>query len=137
MTYEPRRIRFLERDGRLKHYGIAARGDAPRPELQQATRRLAENIVPDGAYGFTIAHDAKSAGLGLVYWWAEENEVHVRHFAAPLDDPGALEPYEHTGMACVWELEVIDFERRSWLQDVLKDGDAERYVLRALDPLEL
>ena len=137
MTYEPRRIRFLEHDGRLKHYGIAARGDAPRRELQDATRRLAADVVPNGAYGFTIAHDAKSAGLGLVYWWAEENEVHVRHFASPLEDPGALEPYEHTGMACVWELEVIDFERRAWLEDVLKDGDADRYVLRTLDPQEL
>ena len=137
MTYEPRRVRFLERDGRLKHYGIAARGDAPRPELAAATRHAAEAVVPDGAFGFTIAHDARSAGLGLVYWWAEENEVHVRHFAAPLGDPGALEPFEHTGMACVWELEVIDFERRAWLEDVLRRGDEAAYLERALEPVEL
>jgi hypothetical protein len=137
MTYEPRRVRFLERDGRLKHYGIAARGDAPRPELAAATRGAAASVVPEGAYGFTIAHDARSAGLGIVYWWAEENEVHVRHFASPLDDPGALEPFDHTGMACVWELEVIDFERRAWLEDVLKSGDPEAYLERTLDPVEL
>jgi hypothetical protein len=35
-------------------------------------------------------------------------------------------------MACVWELEVIDFERRAWLEDVLKAGDVERYLSRAL-----
>jgi hypothetical protein len=137
MTYAPRRVRFLERDGRLKHYGIAARGDTPRPELQAATRGAAESVVPDGAYGFTIAHDANFAGLGIVYWWAEENEVHVRHFHSPLDDPGALEPYDHTSMACVWELEVIDFERRAWLEDVLKRDDAEAYLERTLDPVEL
>jgi hypothetical protein len=137
MTYEPRRVSFLARDGRLKHYGIAVSGEAPRPELAEATRRIAAEVIPDGAYGFTIAHDARFVGLGLVYWWAEENEVHVRHFASALEDPSALEPYEHTGMACVWELEVIDFERRAWLEDVLKGGDPARYLERSLDPVAL
>jgi hypothetical protein len=138
MTYAPRRIRFLEREGRLKHYGIAANGDAPRPELAAATRDAAESVVPEGAYGFTIAHDAKFAGLGLVYWWAEENEVHVRHFASPHDSPAELAPLDDsTGMACVWELEVIDFERRAWLEDVLKGGDEAAYLQRTLDPVEL
>jgi hypothetical protein len=137
MTYRPRRVSFLNREGRLKHYGIAYEGDAPRHELAEATRRAAETTIPDDAYGFTIAHDARSAGLGIVYWWAEENEVHVRHFASPKDDPARLEPFDHTGMACVWELEVIDFERRAWLQHVLKDADPARYLQSTLDPVEL
>jgi hypothetical protein len=137
MSYQPRHVSFLGREGRLKHYGIAANGDAPRPELAAATRRAAADAVPDGAYGFTIAHDAASAGLAIVYWWANENEVHSRYFVSPLDDPGALERAEGTGMACVWELEVIDFERRAWLEDVLKDGDPERYLERALEPVAL
>jgi hypothetical protein len=137
MTYEPRSVRFLARDGRLKHYGIARDGGAPRPELAAATRRVAAAAIPDGAYGFTIAHDAATAGLGLVYWWANENEIHQRVFAAPLDEPGALEPADGTGMACVWELEVIDFERRAWHGDVLRGGDAELYLSRVLEEVEL
>jgi hypothetical protein len=135
MTYEPRRVSYLARDDRLKHYGIAYEGGTPRLELAAATRRVAEQVVPDGAYGFTIAHDAKFAGLAIVYWWAHENEIHKHAFTAPLDDPGALEPADGTGMACVWELEVIDFERRAWLEEVLKGGDPERYLERALDPV--
>jgi hypothetical protein len=137
MSYEPRRVSFLGREGRLKHYGIATRGDAPHPELAAATRRVAEEVVPEGVYGFTIAHDAASAGLLLVYWWANENEIHRRFFASPLDDPGAFEPYDSTGMSCVWELEVIDFERRAWLEDVLKGGEPERYLEEALEPVAL
>ena len=38
-------------------------------------------------------------------------------------------------MACVWELEVIDFERRAWLEDVLIDDDVEAYLDRALEPV--
>ena len=135
MSYEPRHITFLAREGRLKHYGIATHGDAPRAELAHATRRAAAQTVPSGAYGFTIAHDAAGAGLGIVYWWANENEIHSRVFASPLDDPGALAPADGTGMACVWELEVIEFERRAWLEDVLKQGDRDRYLERALEPV--
>ena len=135
MTYEPRHVSFLGRAGRLKHYGIAVTGDEPRPALAAATRRAAELVVPTGACGFTIAHDAATAALAIAYWWANENEIHKRVFAAPLDDPGALEPADGTGMACVWELEVIEFERRAWLEDVLKDGVVERYLERALEPV--
>jgi hypothetical protein len=131
MGYQPRQIAFAGRDGRLKHYGIGLDG-AARPELLAATREAAREVVPDGAVGFTIAHDAAGAGLGLVYWWANDNEIHMRAFASPLDDPGALEPADGTGMACVWELEVIDFERRAWLEDVLKANDVERYLERTL-----
>jgi hypothetical protein len=137
MDYQPRSISLLERDGRLKHYGIALHDRVLRPALAAATHRVAHEVVPDGAFGFTIAHDAASAGLGIVYWWANENEIHQRVFASPLDDPGALQPADGSGMACVWELEVIDFERRAWLEEVLKRGDARRYSERALEDVAL
>jgi hypothetical protein len=38
-------------------------------------------------------------------------------------------------MSCVWELEVIDFERRAWLQDVLIGDDVDAYLERALEPV--
>ncbi len=132
MAHEPRHITFLGREGRFKHYGIATHAPEPREPLAAAVKALA----PDGEAGFTIAHDARYAGLGLVYWWANENEIHRRAYVSPLEDPGALEPLEDpTGMACVWELEIIDFERRAWLQDVLIDGDVDAYLAHALDPV--
>jgi hypothetical protein len=129
MTYEPRRIAFLGREGRVKLYGI---GD-PRPALAEATRRAAADAIPAGAAGFTIAHAAATAELAIAYWWANENEIHARYFAAPKAAPAALAPVEDTGMACIWELEVIDFERRAWLRDVLEDSDLDAYLARALE----
>jgi hypothetical protein len=137
MDYEARSISFLEREDRVKHYGIARHDRAPRPALVAATREAARAAIPPGALGFTITHDAVTAGLGLVYWWANENEIHARFFAAPREEPGALGPYDGTGMSCVWELEVIDFERRAYLDDVLKEGDVEAYLERALEPVEV
>ena len=133
MAHEPRQITFLGRDGQTKHYGIATHGPLPSPELAEATRELAEA----GAPGFTIAHEGKAAAMALIYWWAEENELHRRAYAAPLPlgDAGELQALTDTGMACVWELEVIDFERRAWLDDVLIDDDPEAYLGRALEPV--
>ena len=137
MTYEPRSVAFIEREGQLKHYGIGCHGEAPRAALVGATRDAARDAVPEGALGFTIAHDAASAGLAIVYWWANDNEIHSRAFVSPADDVGALEPVDSTAMACVWELEVINFERLAWLEDVLKAGDPERYLSRVLEPVEV
>jgi hypothetical protein len=133
MSYEPRRIAFLGRGDGVKHYGVAVGGARARPALTDATRHAAAGTIPPGATGFTIAHDAASAALAIVYWWANENEIHARYFSAPADDPAALVPVEGTGMACVWELEVIDFERRAWLHDVLENGDLASYLDRTLE----
>jgi hypothetical protein len=133
MAHEPRQISFLGREGHTKHYGIATRGPLPHAALAEATRALAEA----GAPGFTIAHEGKRAAMALIYWWAEENELHRRAYAAPLPltDAAALAPLTDTGMACVWELEVIDFERRAWLEDVLIGDELETYLERALEPV--
>jgi hypothetical protein len=129
MSHTPRHIAFLGREGRVKHYGI----NHPRPALAEATRRAAAQAIPAGAAGFTIAHDAVTAALAIAYWWTNENELHARYFAAPKELPAALTAADGTGLACVWELEVIDFERRAWLHDVLEDGDLEAYLGRSLE----
>ena len=79
MPHEPRHLTYLGREGRFKHYGIGTHAPDPRPALVDAVRAL----VPAGETGFTIAHDARSAGLGLVYWWANENELHRAAYVAP------------------------------------------------------
>jgi hypothetical protein len=128
-----RTIRYIRRedlgDWRLKVYGIGTHAPDARPEFVDATIEAARGALPDGGgTGFVIAHDANAAGLGLVYWWANENEIHARFFVSPLEDPEAMEEHNGTGLACVWEMEVLDFERRAWLEHVLKGGDVDAYL---------
>ena len=127
MPHEPRLIQFFGREGHTKHYGIGE----PDPAHVAAVRTRARVDAP----GFTIAHRGETAALSLVYWWANENELHAEFYVAPLDAPDALRPYESTGITCVWEMEVMDFERRAWLEDVLVDGDVDVYLSRALEPV--
>ena len=145
--YEPRHVRFIRRENvdgwRLKLYGIALNGKEPHPEFVEATRDLAASVLPqppagDDRYGvgFATAHDATSLYIALIYWWQSENELHQRIYVSPKDDPIAFSQVENQPAGCVWELAVVDFERRAWLDDVLANPpgpDLERYLGRRLD----
>lgn len=144
--YRPRPLRFIRRqrlgDWRVKVYGIAAFDKLPRTELIEASVGLAARVLPqpalgDGRYGvgFVIAHDAATVCFGLTYWWQAENELHQRVHASPLDDPSAFKPVRNPAAGCVWELGIIDFERRAWIDDVLANPagpDLDLYLGRTI-----
>ncbi len=146
--YRPRSLRFIRRqdigDWRMKVYAIAADIDkGARPELVEATVDLARRVLPEPALGeettgigFVIAHDAAAASIGIVYWWQSVNELHQRSFVGPLQDPGQMQPIVHPGAGCVYELGIVDFERRAWLDDVLANPagpDLDLYLGRRYD----
>ncbi|MGH3022646.1 MAG: isochorismatase [Gaiellaceae bacterium] len=145
--HRPRPIRFLRRqdlgDWRLKLYSITLPGKEPRPELVDAVLDLAPDVFPQPAVdesrygtGFVTIHDSATFGIALYYWWQSENELHQRIYLSPLDDPTALKKMADPAAGCVWELQVVDFESRAWLADVLAnpDGpDVELYLTRRFD----
>jgi hypothetical protein len=118
-------------DWQVKVYGIAWKGEGPRPSLIEAGIRSARQALPAPAWrcgeegpdrygvGFCVVHDASDRCFVLVHWWAAENELHQRMFSAPLEQPDALAPHTTEAIGCVWELAVTDFERRAWLRHVL------------------
>ena len=142
--YQPRPVRFIRReqqgDWRLKVYGIATPGRTPRPELVAAAMELAPTVLPDPAIaderygvGIVLVHDSATYCLAIYYWWQSANELHQRMYAAPRSDPRALTKMADPGAGCVWELSVVDFERRAWLEDVLANPggpDIDRYLTR-------
>jgi hypothetical protein len=145
--YRPRHVRFVRREEvagwQLKLYGIALNGKEPDAAFVEATRDLAASILPqppatDDRYGVAIAtaHDAASVYIALVYWWQSENELHQRIYVSPKQEPIAFAQVENQPTGCVWELAIVDFERRAWIEDVLAnpDGpDLERYLERRVD----
>ncbi len=128
--YVARPIRFLElwQPGawRLKLYGIAYGRAVPRPELVDAVKRLALEVLPaDPGYGvgFIGAHDGRDGCYAFVDWWMDETELHHKPFQGPSpDDLRSAGPDDST--ACVWDLAVIDFERRAWHELVVKQAGA-------------
>jgi hypothetical protein len=134
--HRSRPIRFLGRHETvgwtLKMYSISAQGERrARAALVEAVRALAPSVLPapavwsgpDGpdryGIGFVIVHDAGDYCFALYDWWAGENEIHQRLYSAPLDQPEAMRPHPTPAIACVWELAVLDHERRAWVRHVL------------------
>ena len=143
--YKPRHVRFIRREDvegwQLKLYGIAVNGQEPRPEFVTATRDLAAQVLPQPpagedhyGVGFAIAHDARAVGIALIYWWKSENELHQRIYVSPKNDPTAFTQVDDQPAGCVWELEVVNFERLAWLEDVLSNSsgpDVDAYLERS------
>jgi hypothetical protein len=132
--YLPRAISFhelWETDGwQVKVYGIAYGRPAPRPELVAAAKRLAASSLPsvtDGveSVAFIGAHDARTGCFVFVDWWVNDNELQHRAFSGP--SPDGLAPIgPDDAMGCVWDLTVIDFERRAWYETVMRGETSDR-----------
>lgn len=127
-------------DWRLKLYGLAAPERGVRAELLDATRELAAGCLPsvdDERHGaaFAIAHDANFP-IALIYWWQATNELHQRVFAGR--ELGSMAPIEWTPAGCIWELGIVEFERRAWISDVIgnpRGPDLESYMSRRFEGL--
>ena len=143
-AYHQRRAAFISEerigDWRLKLYGLAAPDKGVRPELIETTRRLAAESLPpadDTHHGaaFAIAHDARFP-IALVYWWADENELHHHVYTSASDELSNLDYTTPTGLSvCVWDLRVQSFERDAWVEEVLTNQngpDVEGYMRRRL-----
>ena len=144
--YRTRPVRFLDlwqHEGwRVKVYGIAARGERPRPELVEAAKSVAAQCLPrpaggDGRYGvaFLTVHDGADGTWALVDWWANGNLLYHRLYGGALDTPTDLRPITDGLTACTWELAVTSFERQAWLDQVFAapEPDLDGYLATRLE----
>lgn len=143
-AYHQRRCAFVSEerlgDWRLKLYALARPEQGVRPELIETTRALAAESLPavdESHHGaaFAIAHDARWP-IALIYWWENDNEIHSRIYAGA--EPTALSPVGPTAMGCVWELGVVEFERRAWIEHVIGNPagpDLDAYMARRFEAM--
>jgi hypothetical protein len=133
--YEPRPIRFhglRSVDGwRLKRYSIAYGADpidwsAFEPAMTLADAALPRPAVTDArpGVGFVIAHQGRTALYCVLAWWDNENELPARVFVRGLADGAAWRAARGSESFCVWDLQVIGFEREAYVATVLAGGDA-------------
>jgi len=125
----------------LKVYGINRRaecsgGHVVDPAIVAAARAKIRVHLPevdrDGDHhhtGFAILHQAIGGNWLLLHWWVQEaiccEALWESHDESPTEFDIAPKPL----MACVWELVVIDFERRAWVDTVLRhDGNRDLYL---------
>jgi hypothetical protein len=144
--YTPRPIRPLDTwqlDGwTLKLYGISLAGRQPPASLIQSARPLAAATLPQPpvtanryGIGFVGVHAGRGADFVFVDWWENENEIHHVNFCGPSGEISRLEEARGAVM-CVWDLRVLEYERRAWIDCVLANPagpDLPAYLARRLN----
>jgi hypothetical protein len=141
--YAPRPVRSLglahPHDYRIKQYSIVYGDGAFRTDDFETGLRLLFEALPRPAVtparpgvGFAIAHQGNGADYAVLGWWDNENELPLRVVVRPQTPGGMWRPARESEAVCVWDLEVIWFERQAYVQTVLSGGTVEDYLNRIL-----
>ncbi|SDP95631.1 hypothetical protein SAMN04487905_1182 [Actinopolyspora xinjiangensis] len=146
LTYSPRLVRTLspvEVRGRVwKTYTMFANphDSAVLPDmewLRESVASVLSELPPHGRdheVGFLILHyGMEDAYLLLSQWYDADMLKHwVRGSVIDADGNTTFVPLAQQDLiACVWELEVIKFERDAWVNTVLTHGQLDKTSLDA------
>jgi hypothetical protein len=127
--FSPRPTRFLrvqEHQGwRIKLYAISL-DEAPllvtdfAPGLALALESLPSPALTAlrPGLGFCVLHRGRGADYAVLGWWDRENELPVRVLVRPHDEP-VWRAARGSESFCVWDLEVVAFERDAYVKTVL------------------
>jgi hypothetical protein len=136
-AYASREIRFLsviQRDGwRVKSYAIRHRDRVATTSESNDFISKAVDSLPRSAVavdrpgvGFVIHHQGVGADYLVLHWWDNQNECPSRVWVRHVDGDIASEPWrpaEGSEAVCVWDLQVIGFERDAFVRHVLSPPD--------------
>jgi hypothetical protein len=130
--YIPRQVRPLGLhqvgDWRVKLHGLYSAGEtADDPAALAGALRAAEEALPSpaaagGRYGvgFVIVHRGTNAYWYVVCWWSYNCLLSIAAYSARISDAADIARCPARQARCVWELAVIDHERRSWTRSVMR-----------------
>lgn len=122
-------------DWQLKRYTIVldprdGEGDAPWPDFEPG-RALARAALPQPAVtahrpgvGFVIEHRGQGADYIVLGWWDRANELPVRVIVREQLPGSTWRPARDQESFCVWDLQVIAFEREAYVDTVMSAGAA-------------
>jgi hypothetical protein len=118
--------------GTMKWYDLRAERRAIPGDVRSAAHAVVDDLVDAADVGFVIVHACGTdVTLLLVNRWRNDNELWETVFAQQGD--GRFEPVGDADPTratfCVWELGIVEFERRAWA-DLLR-GAHDRAALDA------
>lgn len=117
---------------RLKLYSITHDGAPPELAAFEDGIGMATEALPlpaatgerPGA-GFVIAHAGRTMLYVVLGWWDRDNELPLRVWVRPVNGDAPWRPAEGSESFCVWDLEVLWFEREAYVATVLAEGGAD------------
>ena len=86
--------------------------------------------------GFVIEHRGAGADYVVLGWWDRENELPVRIMVRDQQPGSTWRPAGPSESFCVWDLQVISFERDAYVTTMLargaEDSSRDRYLSDSL-----
>jgi len=135
IPYKERQIRFKEmieiKSWKVKIYTISKIGEFNHPVFyKNAIQQLPDWLEMKNSFNsdhgnvaFLILHSVTEGIFTLINWWVDMYMLNTHIFLSNPDIPDVFNKISGDGLApCVWELEVINHERVSWTNNVLKKG---------------
>jgi hypothetical protein len=136
--YRPRRAWFhdLVEVGpiSLKINAIAADGRDISVETFAKAKRQILSVkdkmlqTPHQNAGFAILHEGEDGRWLLLHWWLEGGILGRKLWRADLGPDAAFMDADPLLFACVWELGLIEFERRAWMETAMSGKAVSGYI---------
>lgn len=148
LRYAPRVVKprpaILVNGYRLKVYELYYEAPASGFRLgEEELRRVVGQCLPaakdplEHRAGFVIAHFARDGSYLLVSRWYGGNML--KHDLFEITESGGgwqIKSLSSTGIvACIWELQVIAFERQAWVNKAMTHGGREGSLRQYMDTL--
>lgn len=77
---------------------------------------------------FLIIHEAKGGVFSLINTWVGGNMLQTHIFITRYHEENVFTKISGDGLfACVWELAIIDHERKAWLKHILQQDDKQDF----------
>lgn len=77
---------------------------------------------------FLILHAGNEGIFSIINWWVGKNMLNTNIYITAPEKPDDFKKISGNGLApCIWELEVINHERLSWITNVLKQNTHPDY----------
>jgi hypothetical protein len=139
--YSKREIRFKDtgqyNGWTLKQYSISAYNEFAPDKLFDAAKSYINDLLPVPAsdnesygVGFMIIHEGYDGNYALVSWWVGENMLRHHVLAASPENPLHFTSFQHTNIvSCVWELEILYFEKKLWSEHILMKHDNPEFSM--------
>ena len=74
--------------------------------------------------GFIICHQGRGWHYLVVSWWDNENELIIKIFVQKIDEINNWRKATENQSICVWDIEVIQFERKAYIDTVLSKPES-------------
>lgn len=131
---------------RFKVYGIFSDPNKVKyfPDHEELADRISDIVSTlsedaDHGLGFAILHLALDGNYLLITQWLDANMLQHRVYKCAINNRKLtnIESIANTGIiACVWELEIMKFERDAWVRTMLSaspDSDSDALPIAGPD----